>query len=235
MTPALRRNILLMYWVMYSANFGEAVKLDPKTTVQAKIVQSIGTKLLMQSQAVMQNQRWVQAMLAICSVSALFSNELWSHEDTACIEKMKAELDKTGTPMPVLRLEAVGKGVDSRNETVLPGKQFQLDITLHRDHALAEDAEIPEPVAPGGIYEAFLLLMESVMDNGKENVLLAAAPAIVKDLTQKTMHFPVPFAAPANPGKYTLRIHLTTTSIVGIYASKDFQFEVVEDDVPSLE
>jgi len=223
-----------MYWIMYSAKLSDSVKLDPKTSVQAKIVQSIGTKLLMQSQQIMQQQKWMQAMLAICSASALFSNELWSHEDPECIEKMKIELDKTGTPMPVLRLEVDGKGVDSRNETVLPGKQFQLDIALHRDHALAEDAEIPEPLAPGGIYEAFMLLLQSV-EEGKEGAVLAAVPAIVKDLTQKTMNFHLPFTAPPKAGKYTLRVHLTTTSIVGIYSYKDFEFEVIEDDVPTLE
>ena len=47
----------------YEAKFPD-IKLDPKTAVQSKIIQSIGTKLLMQTQYVMSQQRWVQARLA---------------------------------------------------------------------------------------------------------------------------------------------------------------------------
>jgi len=148
---------------------------------------------------------------------------------------MNRELDKAGTPMPILRLDIEGKGVESQNQTVLPTKQYSLDITLHRDHALPPDAEIPEALAPQGIYEAFYLILEGLMGEGKPNHLVSIQPAIVKDLTEKTIKVPITFVAPEKPGQYSLRIHLTTNSIVGVYLSQDISFEVIEDDVPTLQ
>ena len=42
------------------------------------------------------------------------------------------------------------------------------------------------------------------------------------------------FIAPAEVGKFTLRVHVCSTSVVGVYLCQDVEFEVVEDDVPAL-
>ena len=58
---------------------------------------------------------------------------------------------------------------------------------------------------------------------------------VVKDLEQTTITAEAPFTAPPTPGKYTLRVHLTSTSVIGIDLTTDVSFTVVEDDVPALE
>lgn len=53
-TPeTIRRNALLMYWIMYQHKLGEEVKLDPKTKIQSGLVNTIATKLLIRCQTVM--------------------------------------------------------------------------------------------------------------------------------------------------------------------------------------
>ena len=58
---------------------------------------------------------------------------------------------------------------------------------------------------------------------------------VVKDLEQSVVTAEQPFTAPPNPGKYTLRVHVTSTSVIGIDLTTDVSFTVVEDDVPDLE
>ena len=41
--------------------------------------------------------------------------------------------------------------------------------------------------------------------------------------------------APPVPGEYKLRVHVTSTSVIGIHCTMDAGFTVVEDDVPDLE
>lgn len=51
---AIRRNALLIYWVMYQQKISEEeLKLDPKTNIQSGLVNKIATKLLIRCQTVM--------------------------------------------------------------------------------------------------------------------------------------------------------------------------------------
>ena len=47
--------------------------------------------------------------------------------------------------------------------------------------------------------------------------------------------FQAVFQAPPAPGTYNLRVHVTSTSVIGIYETCELSFTVVEDDVPDLE
>lgn len=70
---AIRRNALLIYWTMYKHKFGEdEVKLDPKTNVQAGLVNAITTKLLIRCQTVMPLQN--RCTSCSCRYNALLSH-----------------------------------------------------------------------------------------------------------------------------------------------------------------
>ena len=53
------------------------------------------------------------------------------------------------------------------------------------------------------------------------NSLVAAQPLVVKDLEQAEVKAEVVFVAPPVPGKYTLRIHVLSTSVIGIELEAD--------------
>lgn len=55
------------------------------------------------------------------------------------------------------------------------------------------------------------------------------------DLKAKVVTGEAIFQAPPKPAEYHLRIHVTSTSVVGIDLKADAKFVVVEDDVPDLE
>ena len=58
---------------------------------------------------------------------------------------------------------------------------------------------------------------------------------VVKDLSMEAVTAEAPFQAPPKPGTYTLRVHVLSTSVIGIDHVCDTTFTVVEDDVPALE
>ena len=97
---------LLIYWTMYQLKLGEkfGVGLDAKTKVQSNIVNTIVTKLLITCQQVMPQNRWVQQCIIVASMSALFSNQLWSHDDADCVQRMRTILAEAGgAPFPEVR------------------------------------------------------------------------------------------------------------------------------------
>jgi len=233
---AKRRNVLLIYWVMYMDKMGEdAPKLDPRTNVQVGLVKSITTKLLIRCQTVLPMQcKLIQQSLAVANMSALFSNQLWSNDDPECKKRMVAILDETGGRMPEISLEGRCTAAETGASTVMPGKKVQLDVTMLRNHAHGAGEEIPECPNPQGIYEAWWCFVEGLKPHGTPNSLISAQPVVVKDLTQAMVETQVLFIAPG-AGKYQLRVHFCSTSIVGCYASVDVPFVVEDDDVPCLE
>ena len=43
------------------------------------------------------------------------------------------------------------------------------------------------------------------------------------------------FGGTPTPGEFKLRVHLLSTSVVGVDRHEDVSFKMVEDDVPALE
>ena len=111
-----------------------------------------------------------------------------------------------------------------------------VSVRVTREHAKKpEEGETPVPNNPQGIFEAYWLYIEGVKPQGTANSLICAQPMVVKDLEQAVLTAEAPFTAPPNPGKYTLRVHVTSTSVIGIDLETDTSFTVIEDDVPALE
>lgn len=57
---------------------------------------------------------------------------------------------------------------------------------------------------------------------------------VVKNLEEQTIVDEVPFVAPP-AGTYTLRVHVISTSVIGVWLQTDVSFTVAEDDVPDLQ
>ena len=72
-------------------------------------------------------------------------------------------------------------------------------------------------------------------DKYQPNSLILAKPLVVTDLEAKVVTGEAVFQAPPKPGTYTLRAHITSTSVIGVELQCDVCFVVVEDDVPDLE
>merc|ERR1719424_143930 len=77
-----RRNVILLYWHMHSQKLEtlEGGLTEELQHLRARANQ-LGTKLLIQAQMLMPQQRWVQQTLAVARVSALMATALWSHSD----------------------------------------------------------------------------------------------------------------------------------------------------------
>ena len=103
-SPVMRRNVLLLFWALYRTKVGaDAVELDQMTEQQIMRVKQLATKVLMQAQMLVPQQRWVQATLGVARTSALLVNEVWSHDDDACKARMKEILEADGTASSVRR------------------------------------------------------------------------------------------------------------------------------------
>ena len=56
---------------------------------------------------------------------------------------------------------------------------------------------------------------------------------LVKDLAADVIKAEAGFQAPPTPGTYTLRVHILSTSVIGVDLTCEVSFTVVEDDVPA--
>ena len=83
--------------------------------------------------------------------------------------------------------------------------------------------------------EAYWLFLEGLKPEGTANSLIQAKPAVCKDVNDKYVEESMMFTAPPTAGTYHLRVHVLSTSVIGIELTKDVDFTVVEDDVPDLE
>ena len=94
---------------------------------------------------------------------------------------------------------------------------------------------MPHSVNPQGIHEAYWVYVESLKPEGTPNLLVAAQPVAVKDLTAPFVTAEIPLQAPPSAGSYTLRAHVLSTSVIGVDLTTEVSFTVMEDDVPDLE
>jgi len=234
-----RRNTLLLFWHMHQSNMTElAASLPHGVKSFTSYLNQLGTKLLVRSQMLMPQQRWVQSTLAVAHASALIATALWSHTDEEALTAMKAMLLEDGLPYPSLSLAATAgpQSTSGVGDECAAGQQVIVRATLSRLHASkAGGAEPPAPNNPQGIYEAYWVYIEGLKPKGTPNSLVCAQPLVVKDLSAESVSAEQPFMAPPAPGTYTLRVHVVSTSVVGIALTQDVSFTVVEDDVPALE
>jgi len=235
----MRRNILLLYWhLLRSSNEEFLMGLEDKQAktleTQRGLANQLATTLLVRSQMLMPRQRWVQPTLAIARASALIATALWSHTDEAALAQMAVHLkDEDSLPMPKLELAATA--APKTTSEIIAGATMTATISLTRAHAaIPGEGERPACNNPQGIYEAYWLYIEGLKPEGTPNSLIAAKPMVVKDLEEKVIVDEVPFVAPA-AGSYTLRVHVLSTSVIGVELSTDVTFTVEEDDVPDLQ
>lgn len=201
-------------------------------------INQLATKLLIKAQMLMPQQRWVQPTLAVAGASALISNALWSHTDEKALASMRTILQEDQLPYPKLKLEATAgpKATNGEGEECAAGQHVLTKVKLTREHAKKPgEGPDPQPNNPQGIFEAYWLYIEGLKPEGTPNSLICAQPMVVKDLEQGVVTAEAPFTAPPAPGKYTLRVHLLSTSVIGIDETCEVSFTVVEDDVPALE
>lgn len=173
-------------------------------------------------------------------------------------------LDEDSLPVPKLSLKATAKPRDATGtDEITAGLHVLVTAELTREHAAAPgEGTKPACNNPQGIYEAYWLYVEGLKPVGTPNSLIVAKPLVVTDLESKavtaevskkhpetstafrfsdasraqpTLTIQAVFQAPPNPGTYTLRAHVTSTSVIGIQLQADVTFTVVEDDVPDLE
>lgn len=237
------RNILLLYWHLYKQK-DEAWAAEAKEALEGELdhwrggANQIATKLLIQAQMLLPQQRWVQPTLAVAKTSALLANALWSHTDGAALSKMGKILEEDCLPMPKLSISATAKPRDSTDGTteITAGLHIVCKVELTREHAaVAGEGTKPACNNPQGIYEAYWLYIEGLKPEGTPNSLIIAKPLVVTDLEQAVVSGDAVFQAPKETGTYHLRAHVTSTSVIGVCLSCDVSFTVVEDDVPDLE
>jgi len=236
----VRKNALMLYWHMHRSKLDALAKeLPAELDALRGGANQLGTQLLIKLQMLLPQQRLVQPTLAVARLSALVSNGLHSHTDEgalAAMSKILEDPDSGGPlPYPTLSLAAHCKPKNSNSDEILAGQHVLTTIELTRGHASAQGDPSPQPSNPQGIYEAYWVYVEGLKPEGTPNSLITAQPLAVKDLTETTLKAEIPFAAPPAPGTYNLRVHILSTSVIGIEISTDVSFEVVEDDVPDLE
>eukprot|EP00908_Phaeocystis_cordata_P019350 Transcript_30859.p1 GENE.Transcript_30859~~Transcript_30859.p1 ORF type:complete len:348 (-),score=166.43 Transcript_30859:287-1288(-) len=263
-SPVMRRNVLLLFWALYRTKVGaDAVELDQMTEQQIMRVKQLATKVLMQAQMLVPQQRWVQATLGVARTSALLVNEVWSHDDDACKARMKEILEADGMLYPRLKLRtrtvagaadaqaaATGdkkevKPADVKAEigedpdpcSSMPGQAVVVEVEVTREHVggTASASVSGGPMNPHGILEAYWLYVEGLKPEGTPNSLLGAQPMVVTDLALPVLKGKVSFMAPPTPGEYKLAVHVVSTSVVGIDMHSECAFIVQEDDVPPLQ
>jgi len=106
-----RRALLLLMWVLYRAKAGDSVPLDERFMGFVEGSKRLATKVLMQAQMLLPQQRWIKATIATSRLAALLVNELWSHDDDECKSKMSEMLQKQGESYPLCGQEHHGAGV----------------------------------------------------------------------------------------------------------------------------
>lgn len=116
----------------------------------------------------------------------------------------------------------------------------KVGVALYRDHASAPSEKTPavaeSKMNPQGILEAYWCYVEGVKPDAQTpNSLIGAQPMVVKSLDEAFVSLEVCFRAPPTAGKYPIKVHVISTSVIGIDQMIDAEFCVVEDDVPDLE
>ena len=66
-------------------------------------------------------------------------------------------------------------------------------------------------------------------------VAVGAQPMVVKALDEPYVAAELGFRAPPTPGKYPVRVHVISTSVIGVDLTVEAEFTVVEDDLPPLQ
>ena len=141
--------------------------------------------------------------------------------------------DEDSLPMPKLSLAATAEA--KTTSEIVAGTTMNATVKLTRQHA-AIPGEGARPACNNeqGIYEAYWLYIEGIKPEGTPNSLIAAKPMVVKNLEEAVIVDEVPFVAPP-AGTYTLRVHVLSTSVIGVELTTDVTFTVEEDDVPALQ
>jgi len=237
--PTERRNALILYWHMHQSNMPELAATMPSGLDSLRAyLNNLATKLLVKAQMLMPQQRWVQPTLAVAHASALVANALWSHTDEKALGAMRAILAEDGLSTPKLSLAATAgpRGTSGVGDEVATGQQVLVSVKLTREHAKkAGEGETPPCNNPQGIYEAYWVFVEGLKPKDTPNSLICAQPMVVKDVEQAVVTAEAPFQAPPKAGLYQLRVHIVSTSVIGVDLSYDVGFTVVDDDVPALE
>jgi hypothetical protein len=231
------RNAVLLYWHLHKASQEEfAATLPGEIDHFRGGANQFATSLLIKCQMAMPQQRWVQVTLAVARLSALVANALHSHEDEGELGRMRTILAGDGLTYPKLTLTASAHPRESNAPEVTAGQHVVVAIELAREHAAAMSSGAAPPCNnPQGIYEAYWLYVEGIKPDGTPNSLIVAKPVVVQDVSLETVKAEAVFQSPPNPGTYQLRVHITSTSVVGVNLDTDVSFVVVEDDVPDLE
>jgi len=234
-----RRNVMLIYWQMYQTKLDKEIELDNITSGQQQIANRMCTGILVKAQMLLVQNRWVQATLAIARISALISCGLWSHTEEECKIQMAKVLENDGLPMPELRVEASASAKERPEKEILVDAAVKVDVVLYRDHVSApgDKAKIADnPLNPQGILEAYWCYAEGVKPDPKvPNSLIGAHPMVVKSLDEPFVSAEIAFRAPPTPGTYPVRVHIISTSVIGVDLTTDTTFTVVEDDLPPLQ
>ena len=274
-----RRHAIALLWQLnrQRASLKEKdASLDGATAQHCSVAVQLATKLLVQSQMMFPQQRWVEATLAVARTSSLVANQLWSHTELEALVQMAVILKKEGLRRPKLRLEAV-----CEPKEVLPGAKVSVKVSpsccrrpalarearlgsvgrsesaavlarprplpippppppppqvmLLRHHAGFDGDEPPTPANPSGMHEAYWLYVAGVKaDAAVAHSLLAAQPLAVRDLNEAAVEASIGFTAPSDAGVYKLRVHVISTSVIGVDLDFTAEFEVAADDVPPL-
>jgi hypothetical protein len=233
--PTERRNCILLFWHMHKANMKELAESVPEEVDRLRGgANQLATGLLIKAQMLLPQNRWVQPTLAVARASALISTALWSHTDGKALEAMGKILEEDKLTSPKLELEATAAPRGTGDDCIA-GQHVIVKVNLTRVHAGEYIGDSPPPPNnPQGIFEAYWLYIEGLKPQGTPNSLIAAQPMAVKDLSQKVVSAEVPFQAPGVAGEYNLRVHIVSTSVIGVDLRTDVPFTVVEDDVPAL-
>lgn len=241
-----RRNAILLYYKLNQQRpklEAAGLQLAEETECRASAALQKATKMLVQSQMLMPQQRWVQATLGVAKASALVANSLWSHADEEAQALMGTILKSEGLRLPRLSLRAAAAASGGEIELdpescaacseVLAGGKVDIRVCLSRDHAGA-DGVVTQCSNPQGIWEAYWCYVEGHKPKGTPNSLLAAQPMVVTDLDQADVEARITFGAPPTEGSYRLTVHIVSTSVIGVDLAADVTFKVVADDVPDL-
>ena len=96
LSPVHWRNAVCLYWHLYKQKDEEWTEAQKDSLGEVDHwrggANQIATKLLIQAQMLLPQQRWVQPTLTVARVSALVANALWSHTDPPALAKVNGGL-----------------------------------------------------------------------------------------------------------------------------------------------
>jgi len=256
--PAARATLLLLLWLIYQQKLEEAkYSLRGDLPERADVLHAAATRVAAKVQAALPQTLWVQPTLAFFRTAALLSNGCYSGDAPPCRARMAAMLAADGLAYPRLRLlatcRAAEEGGDASARDIDPaddgprlaihaGKPALLEAELRREHA--QDAVNGRPVgAPkpaagepqSKALEVYWLVVEGLRPEGERNPMVHCQALVVTSAATAAVRARVRFAAPSPAGDYTLRVHVASSTVVGVALAQEVPFTVQEDDVPELE